>query len=222
MSKAENASRLRTFSRDLRQYLRRRYMSSRLKRQARKRPLRIVLGSGEVPVPGWVLTDIDQLNVLQAGDWEAYFSADSVDAILAEHVWEHFSAEDAVTAAGLCWKYLCPGGRLRVAVPDGYHPDEDYRAAVAPGGSGPGAMDHQVLYTWITLRTVFERAGFEVALLEYFDEQGRFHAAAWDPEDGKIRRSARFDPRNRQGVLRYTSIILDAIKPVGSIEACKQ
>jgi YD repeat-containing protein len=183
-----------------------------LKRRSRIPPVKIVIGSASIAVRGWTLTDIEQLNVLDEHDWSAYFAPDSVDAILAEHVWEHLTAEEGARAAANCWRYLKAGARLRVAVPDGCHPDEQYREWVRPGGSGSGADDHKVLYTWRSLQELFEKAGFETRLLEYFDEQGRFHAQDWDPDDGMVRRSARYDERNRDGTLRYTSIIIDAVK----------
>lgn len=40
------------------------------------------------------------------------------DAFLAEHVWEHLSLEDAHRATRNCYRFLRPGGRLRLAVPD--------------------------------------------------------------------------------------------------------
>lgn len=40
------------------------------------------------------------------------------DAFVAEHVWEHLSLSDAHVAARNCQRYLRPGGRLRIAVPD--------------------------------------------------------------------------------------------------------
>jgi len=52
-----------------------------------------------------------------------------------------------------------------------------------------------------------------VALLEYFDARGNFHHAAWNEAEGMIHRSQRFDARNREGKLQYTSLILDARKP---------
>ncbi len=176
-------------------------------------PLRIVLGAGGIPVKGWLLTDIDQLNILVDRDWRFYFRPCSIEAIVAEHVWEHLSEEEALRAARMCFRYMRPGGRLRVAVPDGFHPKSEYIDAVKPGGSGPGADDHKVLYKWLTLRRLFEAAGFETTALEYFDEQGRFHSIEWAPGEGIVRRSMRFDPRNQDGELRYTSIIVDAIKP---------
>lgn len=175
-------------------------------------PLRIVLGAGGIPVKGWLLTDIEQLNILLDRDWRFYFRPSSIDAMVAEHVWEHLDHEDALRAAQLCFRYMRPGGRLRVAVPDMFHPMPEYIDAVKPGGSGPGADDHKVLYAWSALRRLFEEAGFSTTALEYFDEQGKFHSIDWNPEEGMIRRSRRFDPRNQDGVLHYTSVIVDAIK----------
>jgi predicted SAM-dependent methyltransferase len=77
-------------------------------------------------------------------------------------------------------------------------------------GSGCGAKDHKVLYTYKSLKRLFETAGFKVTLQECFDDAGEFHQTDWSPADGKIRRSKRFDERNKDGALNYTSIILDA------------
>src|SRR6476620_1394942 len=130
--------------------------------------------------------------------------------MLAEHVWEHLTADEALSAARTCFTYLRPGGYLRIAVPDGLHPDPAYQAQSMVGGRGPGGgpNDHKVLYTYATLRGLFEFAGFQVELYEYFDEEGAFHYHRWDERDGKIRRSKRFDHRNRGGRLGYTSIVL--------------
>jgi predicted SAM-dependent methyltransferase len=127
-------------------------------------------------------------------------------------VWEHLTEEDGARAARQCFEYLKPGGYLRVAVPDGFHPDETYIEYVRPGGTGAGADDHKVLYTHKTFAALFERAGFRVELLEYFDSSGEFHFVDWSPEAGTIVRSRRFDDRNAGGTLKYTSIILDAQK----------
>jgi predicted SAM-dependent methyltransferase len=71
-----------------------------------------------------------------------------------------------------------------------------------------------VLYDHGMFTDLFQWAGFRVELLEYFDTNGTFHCRDWNPEDGKIVRSSRFDDRNRDGRLNYTSIILDAWKDV--------
>ncbi|HUU83732.1 MAG TPA: hypothetical protein VM243_09530 [Phycisphaerae bacterium] len=177
------------------------------------RPLRIVVGaSGEAP-QGWLVTEQDFLNLLDPTTWQTFFDKPCVDAILAEHVWEHLTLEEGRQAARVCFDYLRPGGYARVAVPDGLHPDPAYRECVRPGGSGAGADDHKVLYTHGLLSEVFESAGFTVSLLEYFDASGTFHYVDWDPDDGLIVRSRRFDERNCDGHNHYTSIIIDAVKP---------
>lgn len=181
-------------------------------RAARGGPLKIVVGSAGVPVPGWIITDVNELDLLRPSTWAAFMAPGSVDALFAEHVWEHLRPADAVLAARTCFTFLRPGGVLRVAVPDGLHPDPAYLEAVRPGGTGPGADDHQVLYTHATLRAVFEEAGFSVTLLEHFDEDGVFQQVPWSSDGGHVLRSARHDPRNHDGTLRYTSIILDAQK----------
>jgi predicted SAM-dependent methyltransferase len=176
------------------------------------RPLRIVIGAGQFCPPGWIGTNIHQLNLLAPAGWRRYFASASVDAMLAEHVWEHLSPEEGLAAARTCFSYLRPGGYLRVAVPDGLHPDPAYIEHVRPGGSGPGADDHKALYTYRSIAELFAQAGFTVEQLEHFDEDGAFHAAPWDPEGGLIRRSLRFDQRNRGGRPAYTSLLIDAHK----------
>ncbi len=179
---------------------------------------RIIVGASNTEFEGWEPTNQDVLNLLVESDWFACLKPNSLDAILAEHVWEHLTQNEAVVAAKNCYKFLKPGGYLRVAVPDGLHPDPDYIEWVRPGGNGPGADDHKVLYTYDTFRKVFAAAGFDVSLCEYYDERGEFHATDWDPAAGMIRRSKRFDKvtfdRSKSGKgFDFTSIIMDAIKP---------
>jgi predicted SAM-dependent methyltransferase len=179
---------------------------------------KIIVGANITRFEGWAPTDMGILNLVEASDWADYFKPDSLDAILAEHVWEHLAADEAVIAAKNCFNFLKPGGYLRVAVPDGFHPDPKYIEWVRPGGNGPGADDHKVLHTHETFRNVFASVGFDISLCEYYDEQGVFHSIDWDPADGMIRRSKRFDKANfdRSESGRnfdFTSIILDAIKP---------
>jgi len=175
--------------------------------------LRIVIGSSGIYDKGWIGTDIEYLNLLKPHDWKRFFLPNSIDAILAEHVWEHLTTDEGFAAAQQCFTYLKPGGYLRVAVPDGFHPNPNYIQYVKVGGCGAGAHDHKVLYDCTSLTALFEKAGFRVKLLEYFDRDGNFHFVEWDPNDGTIRRSKRFDPRNHGEELNYTSLILDAYKP---------
>lgn len=176
------------------------------------KPIKLIIGGGGIGFAGWLSSEIRQLNILDAKDWRMV-KRKKISHILAEHVWEHLTLEDGRVANGYCYKYLAKGGRLRIAVPDGFFPNQSYIDYVKPGGSGAGADDHKVLYNYKLLKEELQKLGFRVELLEYWDEDGFFHAVNWRPEDGMIRRSKRFDQRNADGHLRYTSLIVDAIKP---------
>ena len=111
-----------------------------------------------------------------------------------------------------CLDYLKPGGKLRIAVPDGFHPSKNYIDKVRPGGIGAGAKDHKILFNYKILKNELENAGFKVDLLEYWDDSGNFNFLNWSIEDGYIERSKNNDPRNNKQKLNYTSLIVDAIK----------
>jgi predicted SAM-dependent methyltransferase len=165
--------------------------------------------------PGWIPTNVQYLNLLNETHWKRAFGDQQIDALLAEHVWEHLTAADGKAAAVQSFKALKPGGYLRIAVPDGFHPDPDYIEFVRPGGSGSGAPDHKVLYTHESLSDMLSSAGFDVELLEYYDSEGRFHRKEWDLTLGTIgRRYGWMEQRPSGGVMPYTSIIADARKPV--------
>jgi len=183
-----------------------------------KPPVRIVIGASGWCDPGWIPTEQSFLDLLNPWDWERFFKPDTVDAMLAEHVWEHLEPDQAYFAAKICYAYLKPGGYLRLAVPDGFHPNPEYIEWSRPGGRSPGQLsnDHRVLYTYITFRDLFQAAGFHTHLYEYFTEDGRFCQEHWSPADGMIRRSRAHDKRNRDGGFTYTSIIMDAVKGDGS------
>jgi predicted SAM-dependent methyltransferase len=193
----------------------RRFGPARLKRMLEASPHpKVVIGSADRCGPGWIPTQEDFLNLVEPADWERFFRPNSIAAMLAEHVWEHLTKEEAQEAARRCFEYLQPGGYLRIAVPDGLHPDPAYLGWVRPGGASPGQIsnDHKVLYTYRSATELFESSGFRVKLYEYFDEAGTFHHYPWDERAGKIWRSEQFDKRNVGGSLTFTSIILDAFK----------
>lgn len=178
---------------------------------------RVVIGSGGSPHnKGWLHTEEADLNLLRQEDWENRFVPGSLNAILAEHVWEHLDYADGVRAAQICNEYLRPGGYIRCAVPDGFFPNEAYQNIVQIGGPGPldhPASSHQIVHNYTTLQAMFEAAGYRVRLLEYCDERGEFHSYDWDETEGFIYRSKRFDHRNQGGELGFVSLIVDALKP---------
>lgn len=180
-------------------------------------PLQIIIGAGEQRYDGWMATQREDLDLLDPQSWENQFNGRFADAFLCEHVWEHLSEAEGRAAAKLCFQYLKPGGYLRVAVPDGNFPDATYQNMIKIGGPGPAdhpAADHKIVYDYKLFVDVFVSAGFDVDLLEYCDENGRFHYNQWSFAAGKIYRSLLSDHRNSGEKLGFVSIILDAKKPV--------
>ena len=178
----------------------------------KKIPIKIVIGSASIYESGWIPSEVHFLNLLIEDTWNDFFNKDEITYLLAEHVWEHLTTEEGEIAARNCFKFLKKGGNLRIAVPDGYHPNEDYIDYVKPGGTGAGADDHKALYNYKTFSKIFEKAGFEVKPLEYFNEEKEFQYNEWDVEKGYIHRSIKHDKRNEGGKPVYTSIIIDACK----------
>ena len=175
--------------------------------------VRIILGAGGTSYGGWISTDYPILDVTDEKSWYRLFQAVKIDALLAEHVFEHFTDDQIAAAFANAYRFLKNGGYIRIAVPDGYHPDLEYIEMVKPGGCGSGSEDHKQLFNYQTLSAQLEKAGFVVRLLEWFDEQGTFNSQEWKGEDGLISRSSRYDERNIKSPLSYTSLILDAHKP---------
>lgn len=179
--------------------------------------INIIIGAGATTQDGWISTQESELDLLNEDDFARMFAQESVDAFLAEHVWEHMTLAEGRIAARTCYRYLKPGGYIRVAVPDANFRNEAYQQMVQIGGPGPAdhpAASHKIVYDYRTLVSVFEDAGYEVALLEYCDDHGDFHYRYWNPDDGRIGRSYRFDTRNSAEHLGMVSIIIDAFKPL--------
>ena len=174
--------------------------------------VQVILGAGGTSYHDWISTDYPVLDVVDKNSWSRLFKLGEIDALLAEHVFEHFS-DDQVTAAFVnTYNFLKVGGYIRIAVPDGYHPDANYINMVKPGGYGLGSEDHKQLFNYQTLSAQLENVGFSIILLEWFDEKGSFNFCNWDEKNGFVSRSSLYDKRNAHTPLSYTSLILDAYK----------
>jgi len=173
--------------------------------------LYIVIGSEKTRYNNWLSTNIEHLNLLKLDSFEALFGNKKVDRFLAEHVFEHLHYEDVLLALKHCYQYMNKGGVIRIAVPDGFHPNPDYINMVKPGGSGYGSDDHKLLYNYRLLSEALEATGFKPYVLEYYDEEGKFHFNEWKSEDGHVNRSMRYDKRFHEPIA-YSSLIVDGIK----------
>ena len=177
------------------------------------RILKLNVGAGGVPFDkSWYSCDINVLDLTKREDWISLLKNKKVNNIFAEHVWEHLNEKDTRLANINCFEFLKKGGRLRLAVPDGFHPDKEYIEYVKPNGTGIGSDDHKILYDYNIMKQNLEKVGFKVILVEYWDESGKFHYIKWSKKHGKVSRSKDYDIRNKNGKLNYTSLIVDAIK----------
>ncbi|MGI8996434.1 MAG: class I SAM-dependent methyltransferase [Pyrinomonadaceae bacterium] len=179
--------------------------------------MKIIIGAGNTSQVGWRSYTEAQLDVTDARQWAALFAPASLDAILAEHVWEHLTLPEAMNATRNCFRHLRPGGHLRIAVPDGFHPDRQYRAWVEPV-TGYNGTDHKVFYSYRMLGNLLRSAGFHIRLLEWCDERGAFHRRAADAADGDVWRRYGTAWSMLLSVVvgaPYVSLIADGVRPRG-------
>ena len=175
-------------------------------------PIKIMIGAADKVQPGWFSAVYPQFDLLDRSTIRKFSRGRPVAAYMAEHVLEHLIIKEGLLALKNIYDSLSEGGRVRIAVPDGLHPDKDYIEEVKVGGTGPGADDHKVLYTYKSLSELLEGAGFSVGLLEYWDENGEFHCKDYNIHDGLIWRSLKYNPLNQDGLPNYTSLIVDGFK----------
>jgi predicted SAM-dependent methyltransferase len=171
--------------------------------------IKLVVGAGKVKLKGWFNTDITTLDVTKGVHFRKYFSKKKIDNVLAEHVLEHLTEEEIQVMIINFYKHSSDSVNIRIAVPDGYHPDDNYIEMVRPGGTGEGAFDHKHLFNYKTLAAMFENNGFISLPVEYWDELGKFHNGYKNDANGFVTRSFINDERNLDGIPRYTSLIID-------------
>jgi predicted SAM-dependent methyltransferase len=171
--------------------------------------INLIVGAGPTKFPGWFSTDIVTLDVTNEEQFEKYFKHKKISKILAEHVLEHLIDEELNLMIQNFYKYSDDKINIRIAVPDGYHSDENYIERVKPGGTGEGAEDHKHLFNYKSLSALFEKHNYKAIPLEYWDEIGKFHTIYKNDDLGFVRRSFINDSRNSAGLPAYTSLILD-------------
>ncbi|GAB5561494.1 MAG: hypothetical protein SynsKO_31410 [Synoicihabitans sp.] len=175
--------------------------------------LKLIVGAGGDQEAGWLASDLPLLDITSTKNWTQLFNLGTLNCITSEHVWEHLPFPDGARAAAQnCYRFLQKGGNLRVAVPDGNHPDDQYREWVRPGGNGPGADDHQTLYTIESIKHLFEGAGFKVHGLEYWTQTGDFIKNPIPSGKGEIARCHDRESLRNDRPFLYTSLIIDCEK----------
>lgn len=171
--------------------------------------IKIIVGAGPTKYKGWFPTDIVTLDITNENHFKKYFKKKKINKVLAEHVLEHLTDKELELMVVNFYKYSTDEINIRIAVPDGFHKAKDYIDKVKPGGAGEGADDHKNLFNYKTLAKLFEVQNFKPTLVEYWDEERKFHPGYSNDENGYILRSFLNDSRNLDGTPHYTSLIID-------------
>jgi len=172
--------------------------------------IKVIFGAGNTSLKGWFSTEKVFFDLLNINDYLKFFFHKKLDFVLIEHVLEHFELDEVRLIAKYLFEFTNTKCNLRIAVPDGFHPDIEYINYVKPGGYGPG--EHKILLNYRSLSDIFQNVGFNYSVIEYWDEEGNFHSTYADDEKGAIFRSFKNDLRNLNGKPHYTSLIIDFYK----------
>lgn len=185
---------------------------------ARNKEVKIILGAALTNQLGWHSTNEQWLDISSVEDWTKIFKSKRlIKCAVAEHVFEHLTPKQMETAIGLVYEHMLSGGTIRIAVPDGNHPNEDYRKHTGIGGIGDDAADHKQFLTFETLKCALEHAGFSVIHQEGYARDGSLRKKFLDPELGYINRSRsalklQIESEGWRFVDAQTSLVVDGIK----------
>ena len=174
--------------------------------------INLIVGAGPFKFKGWFPTDIVTLDVTNENHFKKYFKKKKINKVLAEHILEHLTNSELDLMINNFYMYSTKNVNIRIAVPDGFHKDENYINTVKPGGTGVGAEDHKHLFNFRSLAGIFEAQNFKPNLIEYWDEDGNFHSIYSNDENGFVKRSFINDSKNFDGIPHYTSLIIDFTK----------
>ena len=131
-------------------------------------PIRIIIGASSTRESGWISTEQDIFDLTDPRTIRKFLRNSKVDAYLLEHVLEHLSIDDSQLALTLLANTLNTNGYIRIAVPDGNHPDDDYLHYV--GIDGPD--DHKFLWRVSDFERIAAELGLKLTVLEFCDETG--------------------------------------------------
>lgn len=205
-------------ARKLRKACRYRWREWTLRRPVRQgKVIKIIVGAAETWRSGWYATNEQWFDIASKADWAKNFRGKFLlSHVVAEHVFEHLTPAETEIALEQIAKHLLPGGRLRIAVPDGYHPDPIYRAHTCVGGIGDDASDHKQVFNVDSLTEVLESAGLKCIHVEGYRNDGQLILTSYSTDDGYIWRSRLNRADSVKLPWRFpdsdTSLIVDAVK----------
>ena len=177
----------------------------------------LILGAALTKQKGWFSTNEGWLDISKQKDWERLFNSKKrVRKIFAEHVFEHLTFDEMRNALELIYQNMIYGGSLRIAVPDGNNPNDEYRKHCGINGIGADAKDHKQFLTFEILSKEVSQAGFEFKLIEGYLRNKKLISREYSNELGYIVRSRR-NKKNKPKkgwdfVDSNTSLIIDCFK----------
>ena len=164
--------------------------------------------------PGFLSIRREILDITNETQFRNLFCPNSVDIFFSEHTLEHVTYDGVRTAFLNFYKYLRPGGRVRLAVPD------------CPGNYTPTQEDiefkHLSYWNHSNIVEVMSQTGFsQITLLEYIDTKTTpwvYRTSAWDRCLGYVTRSAKYDRRNVDWHKRHPreTVVLDQFYELGN------
>ena len=183
----------------------------------RNKKVKIIIGAALTNQKGWLSTNEEWLDISDYNDWFRLFHGKPlVKRALAEHVFEHLSREQMKTAFKLIYDHLCKEGTLRIAVPDGNHPNETYRKNTCINGIGADASDHKQFLSYEILENDLKEVGFKCFHMEGYNDEGNLVVKKLPDELGFIIRSRTNQNRSSSKIWDFidsqTSLIVDAYK----------
>ena len=183
----------------------------------------LILGAALSRQKNWFSTNQEWFDIVQKSHWDRLFnskkspSRNRVKRVLAEHVFEHLSLDEMRNALNLIYKNMVFGGSLRIAVPDGNNPNQEYINHCGINGIGADASDHKQFITFELLREEAERIGFKCHLIEGYLKNKKLISTPFNHELGDVIRS-----RSNQAIIypkegwdfvdANSSLIVDCLK----------
>lgn len=153
-------------------------------------PMKIIIGAAMTHQDGWYSTNEQWLDIAREAHWQRVFQGKALlTYVLAEHVFEHLTPDQARKALLLVARHMRTGGHIRIAVPDGYSPDPTYLLHVGIAGIGADAEDHKQLLNCDSLMQYLHEAGFAPELKEGYRRSGELVQQLLDAEAGLVIRS---------------------------------
>ena len=183
----------------------------------------LILGAALTKQKSWFSTNQEWFDIAQKSHWDRLFNANKspsknrVKRVLAEHVFEHLTLDEMRNAINLIYNNMIYEGSLRIAVPDGNNPNQEYRNHCGINGIGADASDHKQFITFELLRDEVEKIGFKCQLIEGYLKNKKLISTPFNRELGDVIRSRSnqtyIHPKEGWGFIdSNSSLIVDCLK----------